>query len=163
MQQQSKLHAIVSSALDLERYELVGIEMLGGAHTPLVRIYVDTLKGGITIDEISTITKHIKSVLEVAQFFTRDYQLEVSSPGLDRPLFTLEQFRQHLGEKINIKLAVPLEGRHNFKGVLQAVTDKEVILEMDDDVCVTLPFSDIAKARLIPQINFGQERKHEAD
>jgi ribosome maturation factor RimP len=130
-------------------YELVGIEyLLQGRHS-LLRIYIDH-SDGIKIDDCERVSHQVSGALDVDDVIRGQYTLEVSSPGMDRPLFTLEQFTRFLGNEVNIRLSAPLNGRRKFKGVLRAVDGRNVNLVVDDEE-ISLPFSSIEKANLVPK------------
>jgi len=129
-------------------YELVGVEFQGaGAHGTL-RIYIDR-DCGVSLDDCAAISHQISGILDVEEPIKEAYDLEVSSPGIDRPLFKLADFERFAGKTARIKLAVGLLGRKNFKGELQGVADSKLVtIEVDGEV-FDLPYADIAKANLI--------------
>ena len=129
-------------------YELVGVEFQGaGAHVTL-RVYIDR-DSGVSLDDCAAISHQISGILDVEEPIKEAYDLEISSPGIDRPLFKLADFERFAGKTARIKLAVGLLGRKNFKGELQGVADsKLVIIEVDGEV-YDLPYADIAKANLV--------------
>jgi ribosome maturation factor RimP len=88
--------------------------------------------------------------MDVEDPITTEYNLEVSSPGLDRPLFDLEHFQAVIGETITVKLSMPLNGRRKFKGTLEAI-DNEILIVVVDGQDYELVFSNIDKANLVPK------------
>lgn len=129
--------------------ELWGIEYLSqGKHTTL-RVFIDR-EDGVTVDDCAAVSHQVSGVLDVEDPITGEYTLEVSSPGLDRPLFTLAHFAAYAGHKVQLKLRVPFEGRRNFKGVLNGVEGDEVILVVDNEEFL-LPIELIDRANVIPQ------------
>ena len=132
-------------------YELVGVEFSGGtSHGPL-RVYIDR-EDGVNIDDCANISRQISAILDVEEPIQQAYDLEVSSPGLDRPLFKLADFERFSGQQVKIKMSTGLDGRRNFKGVLQGVTDSRLIeVEVDGEI-YQLPLTDIGKAHLIGQL-----------
>ena len=129
-------------------YELVGVEYHGGEHHGVLRIYIDADQG-ITVDDCAAVSRQVSALLDVEDPISNAYDLEVSSPGLDRPLFKAADFERFAGHKAKIKLAVALDGRKNFSGLLKGFDDenKEVIIEIDNEMFY-LPLHDIAKANL---------------
>ena len=129
-------------------YELVGVEFQGaGAHGTL-RIYIDR-DSGVSLDDCAAISHQISGILDVEEPIKEAYDLEISSPGIDRPLFKLADFERFAGKTARIKLAVGLLGRKNFKGELQGVADSKLVtIEVDGEV-YDLPYADIAKANLV--------------
>ena len=149
------LQALIQPAVESLGYELVGIEHLPQGKHSLLRIYIDS-ENGITIDDCEKISHQVSGVLDVEEAIHGHYNLEVSSPGLDRPLFTEEQFKRFSGQAVKVKLAVPLNGRKKLKGVIRNVSEGNIELEVDDEQegeqLVTVPFTSIDKANLIPDI-----------
>ena len=153
--QQDRLTALVASAVEAAGYELVGVEYLPqGAHSVL-RVFIDS-EQGITLDDCSRASYQISGVLEVEDPIRGRYNLEVSSPGLDRPLFTLAHFERFVGKGVKLRLRQPLEGQRKFKGVIAAVGDDSIRIALDDDRELELHIDEIEKANLIPE--FAQDR-----
>ena len=132
-------------------YELVGIEFQGSTQHGTLRVYIDH-ENGIGVDDCVAISHQISAILDVEEPIQQAYDLEVSSPGINRPLFKAQDYEQYLGHSAKIKMAVPLNGRRNFKGVLQGVTDSRSVQIMVDNEGYDLPISDIAKANLVDEI-----------
>jgi ribosome maturation factor RimP len=129
-------------------YELVDVETAGGRGGVLLRVFIDR-QGGITVDDCATVSNHLTRVLAVEGV---DYgRLEVSSPGLDRPLKHPRDFRRFEGERAQVKMRVPIQGRRNFVGVLRGADEHEVRLEVDGAL-LTLELAQLDKARLVPNI-----------
>ncbi|WP_053981603.1 ribosome maturation factor RimP [Marinagarivorans algicola] len=129
--------------------ELWGLEYLPqGSHRALLRIYIDKADG-IGVDDCEKVSRQVSSVLDVEDPVSSEYTLEVSSPGMDRPLFKLEQFVESIGLKANVRLRIAFDGRRNFKGLLKGVEGDEVVLEVDSEEFL-LPFELIDKANIIP-------------
>lgn len=132
-------------------YELVGVEFSGGASHGTLRVYIDR-EEGVSIDDCASISHQISAILDVEEPIQQAYDLEVSSPGLDRPLFKATDFERFSGQQVKIKMSTGLDGRRNFKGVLQGVIDSRLIkVEVDGEV-FQLPLTDIGKANLIGQL-----------
>ncbi len=130
-------------------YELLGIELGRNGHGSILRVYIDK-EDGITIDDCVLVSQQLTGLLDVEDPIKGQYELEVSSPGLDRPLFTIEQFKRFIGETVKLSLYEKRDNRKRFVGVLTAVNDDEIIINCEDEE-VTLPFNAIEKARLVPQ------------
>lgn len=130
-------------------YELIGIERFAqGRRGWLVRVYIDHTKG-ISLQDCERVSNHISGVLEVENPIPGRYILEVSSPGLDRPLFTLDHFARFIGHKVSVRLAQPMDARRNFTGKLERLEGHTVIL-VAAELEYRLPFEQIDKARLVP-------------
>ena len=131
-------------------YELVGVEyQRGGGHGTL-RVYIDR-ESGVTLDDCAAISHQISGILDVEEPIQQAYDLEISSPGIDRPLFKLADFERFAGRNARIRLAVARQGRKNFKGELQGVADRLVSIKVDGEI-FDLPYADIAKANLIGEL-----------
>lgn len=142
------LTSLLEPVIQSMGYELVGIEFQGSIQHGTLRVYIDHEKG-IGVDDCATISHQISAILDVEEPIQQAYDLEVSSPGIDRPLFKARDYEQFSGRAAKIKMAVPLNGRKNFKGVLQGVIDSRRVQIMVDNEGFELPISDIAKANLI--------------
>jgi ribosome maturation factor RimP len=143
------LAEIIAPAVTLLGYEFVGcVHIAQGRHSSL-RVYIDNERG-ITLDDCEKASRQISAVLDVEDPIASQYSLEVSSPGLDRPLFTLAHFQRFIGQRASVRLHAPLNGRRHFTGKLCDVVNEDVLIEVDANV-FTLPFADIEKANLIPE------------
>lgn len=141
------LHALLESTLRGLGYELVDLEVLNRGK--VLRLFIDKPQG-VSIDDCVAVSNHVTKLLAVE--FDYDYdRLEVSSPGLDRPLKKEEDFKRFVGEKAQIKLRMPMNGRKNFVGVLRDVKEGFLQLEVDGAL-VALELSNLDRARLIPNI-----------
>jgi ribosome maturation factor RimP len=130
-------------------YEWVGIEFDG--HQRVLRIYIDT-PDGVKVDDCSRVSYQISGVLDVEDPMPGRYQLEVSSPGMDRPLFALEHFERFKGQMARLQLTRALDGRRRFNARLLGVDDQDVLLQ-DEQVSLRIPFDLIDKARLSPEFD----------
>ena len=131
-------------------FELVDVELAGGRQHQMLRVYIDGPQG-ITVDDCAEVSRQLAAILDVEDPFPGSYTLEVSSPGLDRPLVTPTDFRRFQGEIIKVRLSPPLAGRRNFTGRLLQVHDDRVAVEVDGER-FELPFSAIERARLVPKL-----------
>ena len=141
------LQRLLESTLAGLGYELVDVERSGKAK--LLRIYIDK-SGGINVDDCATVSNHLSRVFAVEGV---DYdRLEISSPGLDRPLKKEEDFARYAGQKARIKMRVPIAGQRNFVGVLRETRAGKVEIEVDDGKTVSLDLANLDKARLVPVV-----------
>lgn len=132
-------------------YELVGIEYHSSEHHGVLRIYIDH-DDGITVDDCAKVSRQISAVIDVEDPIEMAFDLEVSSPGVNRPLFKFSDYQKYTGSLAKIKLAVALNGRKNFNGMLQGVDEnQQVIVDVDNEI-FELPYQDIAKANLVTKI-----------
>jgi len=149
---QDKLTQLLKPAVDGLGYELVGIEHLPmGKHTVL-RIYIDS-SDGITVDDCSRVSHQVSGVLEVEEPIKGQFTLEVSSPGIDRPLFNFEQFKQFVGSKVKLKLYHSIEGKRKITGLIESIEGDDInIKDADSDMTFQLQIDDIDKANIITDL-----------
>lgn len=149
-QASQQLHDIIAPAVEALGYELVGVEHLAQGRHSLLRIYIDS-PNGINVDDCATVSHQVSAVLDVEDPIQGHYTLEVSSPGLDRPLFSADHYRRFIGNEIQVRLRVPLEGRRKFKGKLVDISDDDVVVLEVEGSEYRLPLDEIEKAQLVPQ------------
>lgn len=130
-------------------YELLGVERHRAGGRSLVRLYIDS-DDGIGVQDCEVVSRHVSDVLDLEDMIGGEYTLEVSSPGLDRPLFTLAQARSHLGAEVALRLRTRLNGRRRLLGKLVEVSDISMIITMGEER-IDVPFNAVERARLVPQ------------
>lgn len=148
-QSNSKEWKIVEPVVESMGYELVGVELMRHGRDCTLRVYIDK-PAGVTLDDCAAVSHQLSGVMDVEDPIQLPYRLEISSPGLDRPLFRAADFERFAGSTAKIKLAVPLAGRRNFTGVLSGMHDGRVRVEVDGEL-FELDFDHIERARLVPQ------------
>ncbi len=129
-------------------YELWHLESVGAGRSRTVRLYIES-PDGIALEDCEKVSREVSAVLDVEDDSSGQFQLEVSSPGLDRPLVTPEHFRRFVGEAARISMFAPVDGKKKLRGVILAVNGDTVDLGCDDQT-YSLSMSDMAKARLEP-------------
>lgn len=129
--------------------EFVGLEFTTGAGGSLLRVYIDEPERGVGIDDCERASREISALLDVNDPVAGRYTLEVSSPGLERPLFTPEHFSRFVGEPVKITVNLPLDGRRRFQGAIVEVDDERVTLDQDGKP-VAIAHANIVRARLVP-------------
>lgn len=142
------IQALLEPVISSMGYELVGIDFQAGSGG-LLRIYIDR-EQGITVDDCARVSHQVSGVLDVEDPLQGSYTLEVSSPGLDRPLFTLEQFRHFIGHQVKLRLRMAIDGRRRFSGTIVDVGDKDVTVAIDGEQQV-ISLDMIEKANLVPE------------
>ena len=149
---QDKLTELLQPAVEGLGFELVGIEHLPmGKHTVL-RIYIDS-PDGINVSDCSSVSHQVSGVLEVEDPITGQFTLEVSSPGIDRPLFNFEQFKQFVGSKVKLKLYHAIDGKRKIIGLIESVEGDDInIKDADSDSVFNLQIDDIDKANIITDL-----------
>ncbi len=148
---QSQLETIIKPIVVSLEYSLWGVEYISRGRNSLLRIYIDR-ESGISLEDCETVSRQVSAVLDVEDPIMDEYTLEVSSPGLDRPLFDLEQYLAFAGATVKVRLRVPFEGRRKYQGVIKGVEDQDVVLVADGHEFL-LPIDSIDKAQVIPQFD----------
>lgn len=157
------LQKLIEPAIAVLGYELVGTEYLPQGKHSLLRIYIDT-PDGITVEDCERVSHQVSGLLDVEDSIQGQYTLEVSSPGLDRPLFKIEHFDRFIGQQIKVRLKMPLNGQgsgqRNFTGKLLGTRDGAVLMQADMGEGsgeavqeLALPLEKIEAARLVPVFN----------
>jgi ribosome maturation factor RimP len=141
-----EVRQVVEPILESLGFELVDLEYQRESHGWVLRIYLDR-EGGVSLDDCAGISHEVGAVLEVKDLIPSAYILEVSSPGLTRPLKKPEDFNKFQNQMVKIKLYEPLDGRRNFKGTLLGLEGDRVRVEVEQQV-YELPLQRIAKANL---------------
>lgn len=124
-------------------YELWGCEYMTGRH-PLLRVYIDKPEG-ITVDDCARVSRHVSSMLDVEDPIKSHYYLEVSSPGLPRPLFREWHYERYIGSEISLKLYQPVQEKRKWQGIIKEVTGESVTIQYPEGQ-ITLPLASIVKA-----------------
>jgi len=127
-------------------FELLGIELIKNGHISLLRVYIDKFEG-VNIDDCVLVSQQLTGLLDVKDSIKGQYNLEVSSPGIDRPLFTDEQLKKHIGHIVMIKLREKYRGKRKITGVLEAVDNLEIIIKCNENN-EKIPSELIDKAKL---------------
>ena len=143
-----RLQGIIEPTVAALGYELVGVQYLPGRRRSLLRVYIDN-EQGITLDDCEKVSHQVEGILDVEDPIRGQYSLEVSSPGLDRPLFTARHFERFVGSRVRVRMEMPLEGRRNFTGEIRACRDGAVTV-LEDGLEQVIPLARIGVARLIP-------------
>ena len=144
------LRGQLESGVQALGFELVDVELSGGRQHKTLRVYIDGPQG-VTVDNCADVSRQLSAILDVEDPFSGSYTLEVSSPGLDRPLVKPADFRRFEGALIRVRLLLGIEGRRNFTGRLLETTADGVVVDVDGER-FTLLFNDIDRARLVPQV-----------
>lgn len=132
--------------------ETVDIALSGEAHRTVLRVLMDRLEGGITVEECARVSEALSRQLDLYDLFEHPYTLEVSSPGLDRPLRNDTDFRRFAGKKAELRTYGPVDGQRHFRGILLGVIGDAVVLQLDGRQ-VQVPKSQIAQARLLVEMD----------
>ena len=144
---EQKLTELISAPVEALGYELVGIEFVRG-RTSTLRIYIDS-EDGINVDDCADVSHQVSAVMDVEDPITVPYNLEVSSPGLDRPMFTADHYVRFTGEEVSLVLRMAVQNRRKWQGIIKSVEGEmiTVAVEGNDEV---FALSNIQKANLVP-------------
>ena len=144
----------------------LGLECLGVEYSPshgngLVRVYIDAPQRAVTVDDCEAVSRQVSATLDVNDPIPGRYTLEVSSPGLDRPLYTPEQFARFAGQAAKVEVNLAIAGRRRFQGPIRAVNGNTISLDQDG-VEVQIAADNIHKAKLVPRYDepAGKPGKH---
>ncbi|WKX26219.1 ribosome maturation factor RimP [Tatumella ptyseos] len=145
---EQKLTELITAPVEALGYELVGIEFVR-ARTSTLRIYIDS-ENGINVDDCADVSHQVSAVMDVEDPITVAYHLEVSSPGLDRPLFTAAHYERFAGQDVSVVLRIAVQNRRKWQGTIKSIEGEMVTLSVDgkDEV---FALSNIQKANIIPR------------
>jgi ribosome maturation factor RimP len=132
--------------------ELFGHESLSLGRRMLLRIYIDR-PGGVTVDDCARVSRQVSAMFDVENPIEGGYVLEVSSPGIDKPLFELAQYMPVIGKTVKLKLSTPYLERRQYKGLLVSATEEAVRLLLEGGVEVSIPFSTVEKANVVGDVH----------
>ena len=153
-----RLTALLEPVIADLGYELVLLEFSPNKSSAMLRLFIDGADG-INLDDCAKVSREVAATLDVEDPIRQSYQLEVSSPGMDRPLVKPEHFQRFRGELVRIETLAPMAGnRRRFRGTLLEATDRDVTLQMPEGP-VTLAYADIEKARLVPNFENTSSEK----
>jgi len=130
-------------------YDLIEIEHFPNPKHGVLRLYIDK-EGGVNVDDCSSVSRQISALIDVEEPINGQFNLEVSSPGSDRPLRRLKDFQRFTGSLVKLKTVMPLEGQRNFKGRMLEASEDVLVIETDTEE-LSLPMNAIEKARIVPE------------
>lgn len=145
---EQKISELIAPILEDLGISLWGIKLIRNPRRTVLQIFIDK-EGGVTVDDCSEVSLQINGVLDVEDLFRNSYNLEVSSPGLDRILFTFEQLLAYIGKEMVVEVSMPVANRRRFRGTLQKVKGDTLFLQVDQDV-YEIAFPNVSKAQIIP-------------
>jgi ribosome maturation factor RimP len=143
-----KLNELLQPLVEGLGYEFVGLEYNSNPKNAVLRIYIDH-ENGVGIDDCELVSRETAALMDVKDPIRNQYNLEVSSPGLDRPLFRYEHYREFTGCVVQINTFAPVDGRRKFSGPILDASEQAVMIDQDG-ATVTLDIDNIVKARLVP-------------
>ena len=149
-----QLETLLEPVVTSMDYEFVGMEFISQGRHSILRIYIDTADG-VTVDDCAKVSRQLSAVLDVEDPVSGEYALEISSPGMNRPLFKLPHYEQFIGEEVKFKTLTPQygphigEGQRKFKAIIKAVEDDNIIFTLENNETLSIAFVDIDKANLV--------------
>ena len=146
-----RITGLVEPLLTQIGLELLDVEYLSKHGRWVLRLYVDKY-GGVTIDDCAHVSREISDLIDVKEIIEHEFVLEVSSPGLNRPLKKEKDFIRAIGNKIKVRMIAPIKGRRNFTGYLRNFQKKTIYLEVENGL-ETLPWHEVDKANLVYEFN----------
>lgn len=144
-----KLNTLLEPAVEASGFELVGVEFVRAGKHSTLRVFIDK-EDGISVEDCAEVSHQVSAVLDVEDPISTEYNLEVSSPGMDRPLFKVAHYQAALGEVVSIRLRMPQDNRRNFKGQVLKVESGMLSIKVDNED-FELSIDNIEKGNLVPQ------------
>jgi ribosome maturation factor RimP len=142
-----KLRDFLQGFLPTMELELFEVQFRREGHGWVLRVFIDS-EAGVTLEDCSRVSRELSRYLDVEDFIDHAYHLEVSSPGLERPLRSVEEFRRYCGRKARVKVHEAIDGEKVFEGMIEKIEDELIYLRLDDGRFVQFSFEKINKARL---------------
>jgi ribosome maturation factor RimP len=155
-----RIQEIAARAAANNKLELVHVDVLGAPRSPTVRVFIDKPEG-VSHADCSAVSREIGAALDAEDFISSAYVLEVSSPGLERQLYSLGDFEKFAGSLAKVKTNIAIDGQRNFRGRIKSVTGEEIHFDDKTNGEVRFPFSAVAKANL--EIDIEEEFKKSSE
>ena len=143
-----QIETLITPSLTSMGFELVQVKMLEGRSGQTLQIMAERADGSMSLDDCALVSRQVSAVLDVENVIEAAYRLEVSSPGIDRPLVKLGDYAAYVGHTAKIETVLPIGGRKRFSGVLKPLEGENIIITVDGKD-FTLPFMDIQSAKLV--------------
>ena len=148
---EQRVAELVAPVLEEKGIELWGVKLINNPKRTTLQIFIDKKDGGVTIDDCTNVSLELNGIMDVEDLFNHPYFLEVSSPGLDRYLFTFDQVCAYTGREMSVEVSMPIANRRRFRGILEKVDGDLLFLKVDNDV-YEIAWPNVSKAQLIPVI-----------
>jgi len=148
---EQRLAEMLTPSVEDLGYELVGIEYIRAGKHSTLRVYIDQ-ESGILVDDCAVVSKQISAIMDVEDPITNEYTLEVSSPGLERPLFSATHYLEFVGSEVKVQLRMPIQNRRKWKGIIASV-DGEIICVNVNGTEERFALSNIQKANIVPKFD----------
>lgn len=148
---ESRIKEMIAPTVESMGLVLWGVEYIAQGRHGTLRIYIHN-DDGISVEHCADVSRQVSGILDVEDPISSAYTLEVSSPGLDSPLFELAHYQAFIGEQVKLRLRVNYEGRRNFKGTIASVEEGDVVLRVDDEEFL-FPIESIERANVVHQFD----------
>jgi len=148
---EARINSLAEQVAEAMGMQVVLTEIKGGGSRSIVRVYIDT-PAGVTLVDCERFSKRFSVSLDVEDWIPWTYVLEVSSPGLDRPLRKEEDFQRFQGKKAKVRTRTPVDGQKNFRGTILGIAERKLALELEEGRRVEISLSEIEKANLVADI-----------
>ena len=148
---EKKIAALLAPTVEANGCTIWGVEWLSSGRHSKLCLYIDRPEG-VSVDDCERISREVGDVLDVEDISQQRYTLEVSSPGMDRILFAPDQYADNVGQRVDVRLNYPFEGRKRIVGVLAGVEDGQAVVRVDDNEYL-LPLENIQRARIVPEFD----------
>lgn len=149
---EQKLQELTQDSIEAMGFELVGIEVKRAGRFSTVCIFIDK-ENGVTIDDCGNVSRQVSAIFDVEDPISDKYNLEVSSPGLDRPLFTVGHYQRFINREVIIHLRIPMFERRKWQGTIVSVENDLITLKVENEM-QSFAFGNIQKANLVPVFDF---------
>jgi ribosome maturation factor RimP len=148
---EKQIEALLTPTVAANGCAIWGVEWLSSGRHSRLCLYIDRADG-ISVDDCERISREVSDLLDVEDVLQQNYTLEVSSPGMDRILFSPDQFASNVGQRVDVRLNYPFEGRKRIVGLLTGVEDGEAVVRVDDNEFI-LPLENVQRARIVPEFD----------
>lgn len=155
-----KIRAIADAVARDNDLDLVHAQIVGSGRNLTIRVFIDK-SGGVTHEDCSSVSRAMDKILDADEFIASSYLLEVSSPGLERELYSLSDFKKFAGSLAKVKTATAIEGQKNFRGRITGIAGDEIIFEDKTSGAVRFAFESVVKANL--EIDLEEELKRSGE
>jgi len=145
---QERAAAIAKQVTDGNGFEFVHCQIAGTRREPVVRVFIDK-PGGVTVEDCAVVSREMEAILDREDLIPTSYVLEVSSPGIERELFTIDDFKRFTGKSARVKTVRPINGQRNFTGTIVGASDSNIEFDDRTNGKVEIPFETVAKANLM--------------
>lgn len=149
MSREQEIYDLLEDTVEALGFELWGVKYRSNGKFSTLQLFIDS-ENGISVDDCAVVSRQVSGILDVEDPISSAYDLQVSSPGMDRELFFSDQYETYVGEKLSLKLSQMVNKARKWKGFLAAVTDEQISIKISNGDEVTIPFAVIEKAQVIP-------------